>query len=313
MDKSLVPVAVIRNEVQMLKKLKHPRVVQLHEVYDDSGMVHLVMIRCLGGGLIHAMHAHWESRGSIPEAAICRLMKQLLESIAFLHGHSIVHRDVKADNLLMNQPDIAHEQVLLYLSDFGTATQVEPGERLQSPCGTKTYWAPEFHKRNYGLKVDIWACGIVFFGLWTGKFPFASADEVLSKRASLSKRAPMLPADLCKKLLIKEEQRRIDAESAYAHEWLQSVGCIEAPDPTHAPTEDDVDVTGHQPGDRRIRDTLAQCSKFKLGGKKNTSTAQANWNGFVVQPALESMAIFADVNVMFQQPWGFPFARQVSG
>merc|ERR1719491_328476 len=118
--------------------------------------------------MIDGMQLHWETKGQMPISVIQRVSKMMFRGVDFLHQKNIVHRDLKGDNLLMNMTHIEDERCCVYLSDFGTASNLLPRERLHERCGTKIYWAPEFYRLDYGFPVDIWALGVIMFGMLKG-------------------------------------------------------------------------------------------------------------------------------------------------
>merc|ERR1719330_1972629 len=123
------------------------------------------------------MQRHWESKGFIAIPVIQRISKMMLLALAWLHQSSVAHRDLKGDNFLMDTTEIEDPSCRIFLSDFGTAREILPGERLSEKCGTQVYWAPEFYDLNYSLAVDVWAVGVITFGLVTKRYPFRSEGE----------------------------------------------------------------------------------------------------------------------------------------
>merc|ERR1712137_1479364 len=128
--------------------------------------------------MIEGMQLHWKTKGMIPIPVIQNLSKQMFQGVAWLHHNNVIHRDLKGDNYLQDRKDLANSKCRVFLSDFGTVRDIAPGERLKSKCGTKTYWSPEFYSLNYGLKADVWALGVVIYGMVTGRFPFKGEDDV---------------------------------------------------------------------------------------------------------------------------------------
>lgn len=220
-DKAETPLEDIKMEAEMLQKLAHPCVVKLHDIYYDKVFVCLIMDICRGGDMIGGMMTHWDKRGKLPPKVVARLTKQMLESIAWLHGHLVVHRDIKGDNYLMSRPDIQSPEVRVYLSDFGTVCRVNAGERLKDRVGTRLYWPPEMFHQNYGLKVDVWAAGVVMYACVTGRFPFNDESEVLEREVW----KPVCNSqcqDLVMKALVRKEADRLTAEEALDHPFIAS-------------------------------------------------------------------------------------------
>jgi len=137
-----------------------------------------------------------------------------------LHNRSVVHRDVKGDNFLMDRKDMTDSKCKIVLTDFGTACNIGPDERLNAGVGTKIFWAPEFFDRNYGIKVDVWAMGIIMYGLVSGRFPFKDEADVRNKEVKIPKRVHPVCEEFIKRMLDKVESSRPTADAVMAHPWV---------------------------------------------------------------------------------------------
>lgn len=219
-DKVETPLSEIKQEAEMLDRLTHPSVVKLHDVYYEKAFVCMVMDLYKGGDMIEGMQLHWKSLGMLPISVVANVSKQMIESIAWLHQKQVVHRDVKGDNYLMDRKAIEDPQCRIFLSDFGTVRDLKEGDRLNSKCGTKTYWAPEFFAMNYGLKVDVWAIGVVMYGLVTGRFPFKGEEDVKAKKVVIPPRSSKECGELLKRILERKESERLSAEAASKHPFV---------------------------------------------------------------------------------------------
>jgi hypothetical protein len=133
----------------------------------------------------------------------------------------MIHRDVKGDNYLTDRKDITDEECRVVLTDFGTGLEIEPNQRLKESCGTTLYWSPEFYKLDYSLPVDIFAMGVLVYGLLCGRFPFKSKKEASTKVVKFSDDVPAECQDMCNQLLEKEEAKRITAEKVLEHEMVK--------------------------------------------------------------------------------------------
>eukprot|EP00928_Gymnodinium_smaydae_P030565 TRINITY_DN22695_c0_g1_i1.p1 TRINITY_DN22695_c0_g1~~TRINITY_DN22695_c0_g1_i1.p1 ORF type:complete len:755 (-),score=174.66 TRINITY_DN22695_c0_g1_i1:255-2519(-) len=225
-DKYETPVADIKREAEMLKRLEHPNVVKCHNVYFEKIFVCIVMDKYNGGDLIEGMQLHWNTKGKIPCQNVIHIVRQMCMAIRHLHDNLTIHRDVKGDNFLTDRKDIRDPDCRLMVSDFGTASKMNtPQDRMRAVCGTKLYWAPEFYKLNYGLKVDVWALGVVMYGLLEGRFPFKTEGDVMTKQLKITTaKAPEQCLDLLNKLLMKDEDTRVSAAEAAAHPWCSADG-----------------------------------------------------------------------------------------
>lgn len=227
-DKVETPVAEIRREVEMLMAVDHPAIVRCHNVYYEKFFVCIVMDRYSGGDLIEGMQRHWTTLGQIPVPKLPRIIIQMATAIAHLHLNLIIHRDVKGDNFLMDRQDMVDPNCRIIMSDFGTARRVKPDERLSSTVGTKLYWSPEFFAANYGLKVDIWALGVIVYGLINGRFPFKGERDVNQKNVRISDKVPEVTKDFVLRLLDKNEATRIPGSEVVEHPWLNEDGAQRA-------------------------------------------------------------------------------------
>lgn len=244
-DKVETPVEKIKLEADFLLKMDHPNIIQCFDVIYDKCFVCIVMERLRGGDLISGMQKHWKAKGKIPIAITVNITTQMSSSVEYLHRQCLVHRDVKGDNFLCDQSEIEEEHNRIVLTDFGTVATCRPTQRLTEKCGTKLYWSPEFYARNYSHKVDIWALGVVCYGLLNGRFPFRDENEVKTKvvkfRADLSSDG----VDFMNGLLCKKEEDRLTSSAAIQHSWISSetegIDTVQdGPDALHVSTNPDL-------------------------------------------------------------------------
>merc|ERR1712032_763763 len=134
----------------------HPRVVQLHTVISSECLGWgLVMDAYKSGSVDTVVQAHWQALGPLALPAIQNVTRMMVEATAWLHSLSVVHRDLKQTNFLVDRHDIADPEIQVVLCDVASATVLAEGQRKQRAVGTKLYWAPEVWKKSYGLSADI--------------------------------------------------------------------------------------------------------------------------------------------------------------
>ncbi|XP_073432351.1 serine/threonine-protein kinase DCLK2 isoform X1 [Dendrobates tinctorius] len=162
---------LIENEVSILRQVKHPNIIMLIEEMDTTTELYLVMELVKGGDLFDAI----TSSTKYTERDASAMIYNLASAMKYLHSLHIVHRDIKPENLLVCEyPDRTKS---LKLGDFGLATIVDGP--LYTVCGTPTYVAPEIiAETGYGLKVDIWAAGVITYILLCGFPPFRSENNL---------------------------------------------------------------------------------------------------------------------------------------
>ncbi|CAE7237717.1 CPK2 [Symbiodinium sp. CCMP2456] len=170
----------LKMEIEIMKMLDHPGVVMLFEIFEDDD-VHLSMELCSGGCLTDRVKT--APKGQLPQRELPLAMRQILAAVNYLHELSIVHRDLKADNILLKvAPTEVLRRTSLKVSDFGLSRIVEEGEYLSSMGGTPSHMAPEVFERYYNHKCDLWSCGVLMYYLTSGELPFKNEEEVKKGR-----------------------------------------------------------------------------------------------------------------------------------
>lgn len=161
-----------QREITVLKRLEHPGIISLHDLIDTPKQIYIVTDYIKGISL--QQYSKSVPNRVIREHTARRIFKQVIEGVAYLHSNNIVHRDLKLDNILVEETSR-----MVKLIDFGFSVVVASGQKLKVFCGTPSYMAPEIvRKHEYdGKPVDIWALGVLFFVLLTGTFPFRGVSE----------------------------------------------------------------------------------------------------------------------------------------
>nr|XP_040133965.1 MAP/microtubule affinity-regulating kinase 4-like [Ictidomys tridecemlineatus] len=145
--------ASLRAEVAIMKAVEHPSVVQLFQVMETADRVYLVMEYAGRGDLLQYI----PQGVGLPEREVRGLFDQVASALRTCHAKGIVHRDVKAENILLDA------RGRIKLCDFGLSGQFRRGELLHTVCGTITYWAPEMFlpQPYHGPQVDVWSLGVL--------------------------------------------------------------------------------------------------------------------------------------------------------
>ena len=110
-DRAFADGAEMERETSMLKLLNHPNCVGCIDVFMDQCFCYIVMVKFNGGDFVDGLQGHLKAKGKIPEQKTLPILRQMLTAIAFIHSKSVIHRDVKGDNFLMDRPDIVHPDV----------------------------------------------------------------------------------------------------------------------------------------------------------------------------------------------------------
>ncbi|KAH6810556.1 SOS3-interacting protein 1 [Perilla frutescens var. frutescens] len=160
----------IKREISIMRMVKHPHIVHLHEVMATKTKIYFVMEYAKGGELFNKV-----SKGKLEEDVARKYFVQLINAVELCHSRGVYHRDLKPENILLDENDN------LKVSDFGLSALTECRRSdglLHTTCGTPAYVAPEIIERNGydGIGADIWSCGVVLFVLLAGYLPFHASN-----------------------------------------------------------------------------------------------------------------------------------------
>ena len=165
--------ASLTREIHHHRQLHHPHITQLYEVIATESNIWLVTELCSGGELFDYL----AEKGRLSEEETRVIFGQLCLAVAYVHSKGIVHRDLKLENVLLD------ERCRVKLGDFGFTREFERGVLLETFCGTTGYASPEMlmAKKYLGPEVDVWSLGVILYTLLTGTLPFDDDDEGVMK------------------------------------------------------------------------------------------------------------------------------------
>ena len=211
-------------EVEILKKLVHPNIMQIFEFYEDKKNFYIITEFCEGGELFDKI----VEKGYLSESDAAWIMKQLLSAVNYIHSNHIVHRDLKPENILLD----TKKDNIIKIIDWGTARFFDKSKKMNRISGTPYYIAPEVLAEKYDEKCDIWSCGVIMYILLCGYPPFnAETDDLILEKIKIGKFSfppeewdSVSPSakDLVSKMLEFTPSKRLSASEALEHKWLVS-------------------------------------------------------------------------------------------
>ncbi|OAA55319.1 Serine/threonine-protein kinase KIN4 [Niveomyces insectorum RCEF 264] len=251
--------AKIMREVNILRQLNHPNIVQLHKMEESEHHYGIVLEYASGGELFDYILNH----RYLKDNAARRLFAQLISGVGYLHKKGIVHRDLKLENLLLDR----NRNIII--TDFGFANTFDPTEELtedeeinladrdwvkrmgfdrvkangmrkadlmQTSCGSPCYAAPELVVSDSlytGRKVDVWSCGVILYAMLAGYLPFDDDPKnpegdninllykyIVNTPLTFPEYVTPHARDLLRRILVPNPRQRADLFEVARHSWL---------------------------------------------------------------------------------------------
>ncbi|XP_057584568.1 NUAK family SNF1-like kinase 2 [Hippopotamus amphibius kiboko] len=207
----------IRREIEIMSSLNHPHIIAIHEVFENSSKIVIVMEYASRGDL----YDYISERQRLSEREARHFFRQIVSAVRYCHQNRVVHRDLKLENILLD----ANGNIKI--ADFGLSNLYHQGKFLQTFCGSPLYASPEIvnGKPYTGPEVDSWSLGVLLYILVHGSMPFDGQDhKTLVKQISNGAyRQPPKPSDACgliRWLLMVNPTRRATLEDVASHWWV---------------------------------------------------------------------------------------------
>lgn len=219
----------IKTELNLMKTIKHPYIVQLYEILSSAQKIIFVMEYVEGGDLFDEIKRGENER--LGEEKSRYYFQQIITALEYCHNKNIIHRDLKPENILFDQ-----KENRIKISDFGLATILkEKDEKLSDFCGTTNYIAPEIIKETgkifssggySGQPADIWSSGVILYNMVSGENPFYHFDKAISINNILNANIEYPSyfssglVDLLKNIFVTQPKLRYNIESIKKHPWF---------------------------------------------------------------------------------------------
>lgn len=223
----------VMNEVNIMKNLEHPCVIKMHDIVNKEDSVFMVLEFMKGGDLLNRIIKN----KYLPEKTSKLFFLQMCHAVKYLHAKDITHRDLKPDNILLENDD---EETLLKVSDFGLSKFVQKDSVMRTLCGTPLYVAPEVlltgGRGFYTSKVDIWSLGVVLFTMLSGTLPFsdeygsAATEQIKRGKFNFRHRSWKSVSSPAKKLILEiltvDPNTRPAIDDILSSTWLRDAEVI---------------------------------------------------------------------------------------
>jgi serine/threonine protein kinase len=206
-------------EVYIMNKVHDKNVIRLLELFESPKHLMIVLEYAGGGDLLQLLR----TRGKLHESEARPIFKQVIDAVQACHREDIIHRDIKLDNILLNE-----ELTLIKLCDFGVSRVAKRGSKLTEQCGTPAYLAPEIIV-NEGYEpffVDVWSMGILLYALMSATVPFKAKTVpelhkiILRGKYEFPEYFSEVSKSFIAEMLNPVPHLRIKLEDLKKHEWF---------------------------------------------------------------------------------------------
>ncbi|XP_048266931.1 serine/arginine repetitive matrix protein 2 isoform X5 [Bombus terrestris] len=200
-----------------MSSVQHPNIIHIYEVFENREKMVLVMEYAAGGEL----YDYLSERKVLTEHEARRIFRQIATAVFYCHKHKICHRDLKLENILLDQVGNAK------IADFGLSNVFDEQRLLNTFCGSPLYASPEIVKGTpyHGPEVDCWSLGVLLYTLVYGAMPFDGSNfkrlvKQISQSDYFEPKKPSPASPLIKDMLTVCPARRADIERICTHWWV---------------------------------------------------------------------------------------------
>ncbi|CAM4765861.1 unnamed protein product [Rotaria magnacalcarata] len=217
--------AVVRREMEVMMDLNNPKLLHLHDAFEDEDEMAMVTEFIAGGELFDRIA---DPNYKMTEAEAIKYMRQICEGLKHMHENNIVHLDLKPENIMCETKTSTN----IKICDFGLASKIDPNEAVKVSAATVEFAAPEIVDHDsVGFYTDMWAAGVLAYVILSGLSPFGGQDDS-DTVDNIRKCEVRFPGevfggvsdegkDFIKKLLLKSKNARMTVQDALDHPWLR--------------------------------------------------------------------------------------------
>ena len=210
---------LIKNEIDVLKLLKHRNILTLYEIYESPQYIFIVT-EYLTSELLNLIL----NKKRLSEEDAVKIFVQLVDALQYTHKMNICHRDIRVEHVLFDNNNIPK------LKDFGYSCFYKKGKNLLEPVGSLPYACPEIiQQKSYDPELaDVWSLGVCLFVMLCGYLPFSEEDDeknnklICSGKIDYPNEIGNICKDLLKKMLEVNPKKRVNFLKVTRHPWVKS-------------------------------------------------------------------------------------------
>jgi serine/threonine protein kinase len=207
----------VRREIQIMSSIEHPHIIHIYEVFENKDKIVLIMQYAPGGEL----YEYVSQSKVLDEQEARRLFRQIATAIYYCHQNKICHRDLKLENILLDEKNNAK------LADFGLSNVFDKGRQLKTFCGSPLYASPEIVQGSpyEGPEVDCWSLGVLLYTLVYGAMPFDGSNfkrlvKQISEASYYEPKQRSQASPLIGRLLCADPRRRASILDICTDPWV---------------------------------------------------------------------------------------------
>lgn len=208
-------------EIRVHQQMHHPGIVNLIDILRDDNFYYVFLEFCPHGELFQYI----VDKGRLEENDAKLIIKQILEAMKYIHQMGVSHRDMKPENLLIDQ--LQHTKI----SDFGLSRFLDHNGYANTPCGSPCYASPECISGSPydGRTSDCWSCGVILYAMVTGQLPWTKRnqaqlfDQIRRGEYTIPKFLSQTCRNFISSLMCVDYKRRLTAAQALEHPFLTGV------------------------------------------------------------------------------------------
>ena len=211
-----VKVAYFKNEIKILKSIDHANIIKILDDYEDYAMIYYTTKYYNNGDLCKYLNKNLNCNIHLLKS----FYKQLASAVNYLHQNNIAHRDIKMENIYL-------ENNTIYLGDFGFATKFRNREVFKEELGSRPYLAPDiyFPRGYYPSRLDCWAMGVILYAFVTKSMPFYGKDICeLNNKIMKMEYNPIIYDDIAQDLikhLFVYHDKRYNSQQILNHQFVK--------------------------------------------------------------------------------------------